>query len=310
MSKLANISSNPTLINFAQRAAQQATMPVADFIAPSVEVAIPTGFYKRYTDKSRFRVPDTRRPLHGRAAMIGSGAENVPYNLEPHALDYPIDQVEKLAEKDLLNSMQEGALILAESAGLAHEKRVVDAALAATGAGTEVTWSDAEDPIAYLDDVTLEVVKAAKYGSLMGVGIVFGAFAFKFVKNHPKVRSRFVVGNPKAGTTQTPTVENFGQLILGNPEVRASFMVYDDAPEGLDEDIQFVLDNTILVFARKQTPSRNDPSFMKTLRLMGQWMVPGSYQKEDGRGEVAKFDWHEQVVTTNASAGHRLNIKR
>lgn len=310
MSRLANISSNPTLINFAQRAAQQATMPVANFIAPPVEVAVPSGFYKRYTEKSRFRVPDTRRPLHGKATQIGSTAENVAYNLEPHALDYPVDQAEKLAEKDLLNSMMEGATINAEVAALAHEKSVVDQALEAAGSGVEKDWGDAEDPISDLDDAILDVIKAAKYGSLMGIGIVFGAYAFKYCKNHPKVRGKLVLGNPKAGNTQTPTIETFGQLLIGNPDVRASFMVYDDAAEGLSEDIQFILDNTILVFARKETPTRNDPSFMKTLRLMGQWMVPGSYQKEDGRGEVAKFDWYEQIIRANDAAVKRINIKR
>jgi hypothetical protein len=47
---------------------------------------------------------------------------------------------------------------------------------------------------------------------------------------------------------------------------------------------------------------------MKTFRLAGQYMVPGSYVREDGRVEVAKFDWSEDVRITNASAAVRLNI--
>jgi hypothetical protein len=85
-------------------------------------------------------------------------------------------------------------------------------------------------------------------------------------------------------------------------------MVYDSAAEGLPANLSFLLDNVVLVFARKANPTRRDPSFMKTFRLMNRYMVPGSYVREDGRAEVAKFDWSEDVQVTNAAAGIRLNI--
>ena len=99
-----------------------------------------------------------------------------------------------------------------------------------------------------------------------------------------------------------------GDLILGRPEIRTSYMVYDAAAEGVPESIQFVLDSALLVFARSPSPTRRDPSFMKTFRLMGQWMVPGSYLRDDGRVEVAKYDWSEEVVVTNSGAVLRYNI--
>jgi hypothetical protein len=37
-------------------------------------------------------------------------------------------------------------------------------------------------------------------------------------------------------------------------------------------------------------------------------MVPGSYTRDDGRVEVAKFDWSEDVKVTNSAACVRLNI--
>jgi hypothetical protein len=63
----------------------------------------------------------------------------------------------------------------------------------------------------------------------------------------------------------------------------------------------------VLVFARKDAPTRRDPSFMKTFRLMNKFMVPGSYMRDDGRVEVAKFDWSEDVQVTNAACV-RLNV--
>ena len=87
-----------------------------------------------------------------------------------------------------------------------------------------------------------------------------------------------------------------------------SYMIYDTAPEGKAESISFLLDSTILVFARKAAPTRRDPSFMKTFRLMNKFMVPGSYMRDDGRVEVAKFDWSEDVKVTNSAACVRLNV--
>jgi hypothetical protein len=105
-----------------------------------------------------------------------------------------------------------------------------------------------------------------------------------------------------------PTEQSASQLFVGAPDVRTSYMVYDSAAEGLPANLAFLLDAAVLVFARKANPTRRDPSFMKTFRLMNRYMVPGSYVREDGRAEVAKFDWSEDVQVTNAAAGIRLNI--
>jgi len=229
------------------------------------------------------------------------------YNCNPHALDYPVDNLERLEAGELEDCLREGAVACAEVAALAHEKSVIDAALAAVGAGTSKTWNSSADPVSDLDDAILSVIKAAKYGSLMGVGVLFGATAWKIFKNAEKVRSRIVGGIGKGGLA-VPSEDNAMDLLIGKPDVRTSYMVYDDAPEGKPEDVKFLLDNTVLIFARRASPTRRDPSFMKTFRLAGQYMVPGSYVREDGRVEVAKFDWSEDVRITNASAALRLNI--
>lgn len=306
MSKLASISSNPVLREYAQGAAQRNVQPVADFIAPPVEVATSVGRFKQYTEKHRFRIPDTRRGLGGRATEIGFTAADANYNCDPHALDFPIDNLERLESADLENAFQEGADMIAEVGGLAHEKKVVDLALAAAGAGESLAIGANDDVIDQVDAEVRKVILAAKYGSLMGVGIVFGAGAWQKIKNHKSVTGRFIAGGSRQFSV--PTMPDFGRLVLSEPEVQATFMVYDDAPEGLAEDIKFLLDGTILVFARRANPTRRDPSFMKTFRLRGQWMVPGSYTRDDGRVEVAKMDWSEDVQVANSAAVSRLNV--
>ena len=313
MSRLSEISASPVLQEFAQGAAQDAIMPVADFLAPTVEVATSVGRYKKYTEKNRFRIPSTLRTLGGRASELRFEATDATYNCEPHALDYPVDNLEQLEADGLENMLREGMTGVAEVAALSHESSVISAALVAVGAGTSKTWNAAADPVADVDDAILSVIKAAKYGSLMGVGIMFGATAWKIFKNQDKVRGRFVVGNGSGKDTgklglAVPTEQSAAQMFIGTPEVKTSYMIYDTAPEGKSESISFLLDTAILLFARKSAPTRRDPSFMKTFRLMNRFMVPGSYMRDDGRVEVAKFDWSEDVQVTNSAACVRLNV--
>jgi hypothetical protein len=311
MSRLTSISTNPTLHEFAQGAAQEAIMPVADFLAPTVPVPTSTGRFKKYTEKNRFRIPSTLRTLGGRATELRFDVTDATFNCEPHALDYPVDNLEQLEAEGLENTLREGAVAVAEVAALAHEKTVIDKALDSVGAGTAKTWNSAADPVKDVDDTILQVIRKCGYGSLMGVGVLFGATAWAVFKNAEKVRNRFIVGRGAGGGglgLAVATEATAGQLFLGSPEVRTSYMVYDTAPEGKEADLAFVLDNTVLVFARKPNPTRRDPSFMKTFRLMNKWMVPGSYQRDDGRVEVAKFDWSEDVTVTNSAACVRLNI--
>jgi hypothetical protein len=141
--------------------------------------------------------------------------------------------------------------------------------------------------------------------------VLFGATAWKIFKNQEKVRGRFVVGNGGGKASlglAVPTEQSASQMFVGTPDVRTSYMIYDATAEGLAESVNFLLDSTVLVFARKEAPSRRDPSFMKTFRLMNRFMVPGSYMRDDGRVEVAKFDWSEDVKVTNSAACVRLNV--
>ena len=310
MSRLSDLASSPMIREFAVGAAQQAVAPVADFIAPTVNVATPVGRYKEYTSKHRFKIPNTLRPVGGRAVELGWTADDKTFNCAFNAIDYPIDIQEAMASEDMENALQEAAVEAAEVGGLAHETAVINAAVAALSAQNK-TWNAGADPIADLDAAVYTVMKAAKYGSLMGVRIVFGADAFKGLKNHPNVRNKFVVvagGGSAAVPMSAINQGSIGELIVGVPETRTSFMVADISQEGETENVQFLLSSKILVFACRPSPTRRDPSFMKTFRLSNQWMVPGTYMRDDGRAEVAKFDWSEDVKVTNSAACVRLNV--
>lgn len=306
MSRLSSISSSPVLREYAQGAAQRAVQPVADFLAPVVNVATSTGKYKVYDEKNRFHIPDTRRAVGGRATTVSFDASDATYDCTPHALDYPVDMLEQMEAAQLENMLREGADAVAEIAALAHERDVINAALTSLGAGTDSNFtSTSVDPVDVLDDAILSVVKNARYGSLMGVGVLFGATAWKRFKNNANVRARVFMGSKSP--TQSVTDQQARALLIGEPEIRTSLMVQDTAAEGVADSISFLLDTGVIVFARSASPTRRDPSFMKTFRLNGAYMVPGTYLRDDGRVEVAKFDWSEDVKVTNSTAAVRIN---
>lgn len=298
MGRLANLGSNPTLVQYAQGAAQTAMSKVADFLAPTVPVAAITGHYKKYTEKNRFLLPDTKRAVGGRAVEIGFDASDSTYNCTPHAIDVPVDVLE--GDSDMMATMMEAANMAAEVGALSHEKTVIDAAVAALSAETP-SWGSSSDPIKTIDEYILSVIKAARYGGLLGVRVLFGATLFANLKNHPAVRGRIVSGK---GASNVAAVNEavISSLLIGEPECRTSFAVYDTAKAGVTDSISFVLDTSLIVFAAKDAPTRRDPSFMKTFRLMNRWMSPGTYSRDDGRAEVAKFDWSEDVKVTNSTA--------
>ena len=300
--RLRSIGTNPTIRNFARDASQAAIRKTADFLAPTVEVPTLTGQYKVYDAKNRYRRPNASRAAGGRATVIGFTAKDALYKLEPKALDFHIPDVETYNDEGLLDQAKYGASLLADAAGLDHEMAVIETALASLGAGTEVNFAAADfDPIKYLSARIREVQLLAKNGARIKM-LVGPKFADLLVRN------KYVVAQfgstPKA--VRRPTLEDIAALLPGNPAIMESEMVYDAAPEGKEEDMKFLLDADCIIFASNDTPNTMDPSFMKTFRLMGKWMVPGSYQTQDGRDEFLKMDWIEGVMVTNPAAAKRL----
>lgn len=305
MSRLSNISSNPTLQTFAQGAAQSSVKMVAGFLAPTAPVPALTGKFKKYTDKHRYKVPSTRRSLNGRATRIGFDASDANYNCAPNALDFPIDNLESLSDAQLMNMARYGATLLADASSLAHEVEVIDMALAAlAGGAVNINFADdAIDPVKELDAIIKATILAAKNGA--PIKVLFGAGAWLDIKNNAKAKGRIVTGR-KNGLVDL-SLDDFASLLFGTPQVQMTTVVKDTAAEGLAENMAFVLDKKVVVFASNDTPNTMDPSFMKTFRLDGQWMVPGSYVPEDERGEVLKMDWSEEIQVTNATAAKLIN---
>jgi hypothetical protein len=211
MSRLANISSNPTLQTFAQGAAQSSVKMVAGFLAPTAPVPVMTGRFKKYTEKHRYRPPQTRRSLNGRATRIGFDASDSLYNCAPNALDFPIDNLESLTDAALMNMARYGATLIADAASIAHEIEVIDLAVATlTGGAVNINFADdAVDPVKELDVIIKGVILAAKNGA--PIKVLLGAGAWLDIKNNAKFKGRMIVG--RANGLVNPTIEDLKNLL-------------------------------------------------------------------------------------------------
>lgn len=308
MGRLADLSSNPMVLTYAQGVAERTITPIGNFLAPTVSVETHIGQYKVYDEKSRFKLPNTERPAGGKAAKIIWTSSDANYNCRPNALDVVLDQAE-LAESRTqgINEMKEAATLAAHVGTLSHERDVVTKALAQLGAGTDVNLL-ATDPVDEIDAQLDAIGLAAAGGSITELRVLFGPTAWRYFKNCPFVRSRFVAAGSKAIPNISTT--DASNLFTGNPAIMICRSATDTAGEGLDPVMAYLMTTSVIIFAAATETTRRDPSFMKTFRLNGQWLGPRTYLSEDGRQEVAGFDWSHQVTVTNTLGAVRLNLTK
>jgi hypothetical protein len=312
-SRIAQLATSPLLTNYAITASQKAIRPVGQFIAPLCEVPDLTFRYKVYTDKNRFKVPDTRRSPGGKATYLGFSADDASATLEPNALNFAIPNVDGLSDEALGFSIMEGQGIMADSSALALEYRIVSAAKAAALASPNKQAVNFEDdgvnPITIVNKMILAVKKAAKNGA--PVKILCGTTKFQQFRDNAQVQKRFIIAsgaNAKAGVgVISPNIDDMSGLFMFNPEVQLSEMVIDSGADGAAENIQFLLDDVFIVFASNGTPNRMDPSFMKTFARMGGFFKPGTFTTEDQRDQVLKMDWTTLPAVTNTAAVGLIN---
>lgn len=306
-SRLETIVSKSTIQQYSQGVAADSQSPVGGFLAPTVEVSKPQAYFKVYDDKNRFRIPDTLRAISGRATELGWEKTDSTYNCAPHALDVPVDIIETDDDETMESSLQEAADLAGEVSSLAHEKQVLDLAIKTlTPDAKAFSFADNVDVVDKFDEALVETLVAARYGSRMGLGVVFGPTFLRKLKNHPQVRGRFLGGGKKE--VVNPSVEDLVSLFLVKTDVQLSFMYLDQAPAGKNPDVKLMLDDSCIIFARHAAPTRRDPSFMKTFRLRNKWMAPRVYERDDKRVQYAALDWSCDVKVTNASAGCLLKI--
>lgn len=308
---LTMLGASPLIREYAMGQVQQNVGPAADFLAPAVNVAVTKARYKLYNKGEQFKVPDTRRGLGGGAALISFGANDGTVNCEPHALDFPADEITQVDSQETgINILQEGAQVAAQVAALSHEIRVVDKALNTLGAATDVSVSSS-DPINAIDGYIKQVMlNSGGFGSLMKVRVLLGIGAKILLKNSSYVRSRYIAaGGSVSEAIPDVTDKQLSNMLVMNPEVLTCATVVDASSDPAKaQSLAFKLDTNVIVFIASPNPTRYDPSFMKTFRLAGKWMTPRIWSSADGRVDYAGWDWTGDVQAPNSSGGVLLNL--
>jgi hypothetical protein len=304
---LATLSGRPKIREYAQGRARDATGEIAEFLSPTVEVSSYVGKYSKYDETTRFKIPETLRSLGGDATQLSFAKTDQNFDCEPHALDVPLDNIEidEASEAEGEDLLMEAADESAALGGMAHESRVIDTALTAVAAtGGKGNWTGAAvDPVDELNQAIQDVYLAAGGFPSIEVGILLDPAGLRMFFANAKVKGYFPGAKEIA-----PSIENIQRLLIGKTDVRTTWLAIDTAAPGLAPNMQFKLSNKVIIFARSKTPTRRDPSFMKTFRRRGRWMIPGVYEKQDGRGKVVKMDWSEDIKIANALAAKRYDL--
>jgi hypothetical protein len=313
---MSQLATSPLLTNFAIARSQAAIRKVGNFIFPLCEVPDLVVRYKSYDEKHRFRVPNTKREIGGKATRLSFGGSDVTITLEPNALDFPIPNVDGLSDQGLEYSMMEGQSILADASGLSLEVEQINLAISTLTAGKKSigygvvatgvsTYDPIGDPTNGLDALIKSIMLVAPG---VQIKVLFGTTAFFKFRQNTNVLKKYIVSSGSSGKSGnvgvvSPDISDVGRLLFGNPMVELSTMVSDTTPEGVASSLQFVLNDNVVVFASNDTPNRMDPSFGKTFARMGGFFRPGTYQTEDQRDQVLKMDWTTLPQVTNAQAG-------
>jgi len=223
---------------------------------------------------------------------VAVDAEDAEYNCQPHGLNYIVDQS---LGADVADLVKDGGDFLADIFGLAHLHEAVGAAKAAAGAGVDMNYDAAQDPVGVIDGAIEDVLLAGKCEE---AGVLFGARAWRRFKNHPAVRERGLALRWELNPT----------LFTADANYMPCSAAIDTKPEGVAPVMDFLLANEVLVFGRHPVPNRRDPSFMKTLRFEGAVEKLRIVPTQDGRKLQVMIDWSAEIQVTNSAAVKRINL--
>lgn len=303
MSKRSVGSSNPILTNFAAGLAPELSNPLADFIAPRVQVPATIGHFKNYDDKNAFQVYNTARTEGGDRRRISFNATDPTFNCLPEGLETTISDDElDAAGEDVLGLEQAKTRVLLGAAQRSRQAKIfslIDTAKAAT-AGLGV-WSDPGiDPVAQIDSLIAEMAIST---GLMPNRLIIDITPWLAFRNHPKVKAR--ITGIQAAITPEQAISFFAAPL----QLRIGAMPKDSTKEGKTKANVSITANKVFLFYASDMPDQYDPSFAKSFQG-GRGGVTSVGRGRDNTKpyDVLWVDWSEDVQVVSAECGRKLDI--
>jgi len=293
------------LTGYARVIAQRETTPVADILAPHVEVAATIGQYKRFDTKSSFLKYKTLRGVGGQSTRITFEGDDPTYNCRAHGLEHAIDDQERdtYGQGDPLGIERIAVENLVIAARLSRESRVMTALNnAVTATGGKGVWGDNNnDPIKEIDG-EIEAV-ATSIGNVPN-HIVFGLTAWRRL-----VHNANVLGRMPGADLQEVNQARIARLITLNPAINIHIgtMVQDNNGPGMAEDKVQLVGDECYIFYSNSNPTTMDASFAKTfVGGRGGISQVRKWRDENAHSDIVSVDWSEDVQVTASIAGKRI----
>lgn len=299
MSQLVSSTLNPQLTTYA-RGQGFAVDPVADILAPVVQVGSVRGQYKNWSDKNQFVTPNARRAIGGPASRIEFLATDDTYFCRPRALEIGIDDEERANGGIDIEMAKTGALLA--QAGRARVEDVVDVAFTRAADATP-SWSTPSSGTP-ISDLNAQIEAIAIACGVMPTDIVFGITAWRYFVAHNQVADRF-----KTSIVNPDNVAAANLLLAPGIRLHVSASARDTTKPGATASKASKMAGNVLIFVREQNPSLYDASWIKTFRT-DRTGIGGvrMYRDERNRSDILALDWSEDIKITNSDGGRRLTV--
>ena len=302
---------NPLLTSYAYGLVQQVdTESLAEFVAPTVNVGVTIGRYKKFDDANAFQVYNTERGIGGSARRILFSASDGTYNCKPQALEVGIDDAETQAvgEDSIATIQQAKTKMLVNSTMLSHEDKVLSAVKAGlTAVGQRGNWSNPDvDPIDQLNEQITAIVNDT---GIMPTRMVMDIGSWNKLRNNPKVKSRVlgIVGQSKSLAVDISILA--GTLLTPNIQIRVATLVKSAVQMPGTQARTAIIGSECWIYFANSSPSTYDPSFAHTFRgSNGAVDAVRVYRDESCRSDILAVDWSEDIQVVSTLLARRLTI--
>lgn len=322
MSTSATYTVNLPLTNYIVGWYGTQTHDPARFLAPGVKAPGLLTSFKRYARQDAFGVSDTRRALYESPRTIDLQGEDIPVQLEEHALQIGIDDRELLGAVDQevfrTGLRQAKVQTLAKRMLISHNKEVFDYANRVIPAMTKVgsisnadKWSSADLPL--VDVLSKMVDQFALNNGVYPNRILTTRDIWTIIKNNKQVQAEMGEMGCKA-LTPAILLELMGLQGDDIPPVQVmrSIAAYNTGGAGnkKETDNVSILGDNFYLFYADDNPSLSDITAMKTLNIAGDDMYS---TVEMSRDENISTEWlrirgHHKVVFAAPSCMMRVQV--
>ena len=290
------------LTNLSMAYFQEASRYVAKSIFPICPVQLSSARFYTFSKADLLRDNVARKPQFGKVQPAQMGQADFPYSCQVDQVIVGIDQISTLNYQrtnapGVADPRRAKVKFIAEQMNLHQDIVFADKFFKAgvwtnewTG-GTEynktnrtfIKFDDHNcDPVKLIDDLCTEVEQSTgRRPNRLGLG----KEAFNALKVHPGVLERVKYG----GTSANPATVNERVLaeLFGIEQVKVLSSIYNSAPLGAEEDMNFICDPKAAILAyATNTPAIDEPSagYIFTWDMLGngQYMPTLQYEGEPG----------------------------